>query len=131
MLGFYEALGRRIARLRKDKAWSQEELAERSSITTSYLARIETGMRRPTLEVLQKIASSLEAPVWRILADERHSLEERDWQGSARRLANAIRRLDTDDLELLAALAERIGDESASPRLRAAEQSAVYNRKTK
>lgn len=52
-------LGQRIARIRKIKKITQEELAERSNLTMSYISKIETGKKNPTMAVIEKIADGL------------------------------------------------------------------------
>lgn len=52
-------LGMRVTYLRKQKKWSQEELAFSSNINKNYLCDIENGRRNPTLDVLSKIANGL------------------------------------------------------------------------
>ena len=52
-------LGMRIAYLRKQKKWSQEELSFQSNINKNYICDIENGRRNPTLEVLSKISNGL------------------------------------------------------------------------
>ncbi|WP_342564305.1 helix-turn-helix transcriptional regulator [Paenibacillus sp. FSL R7-0345] len=53
-------MGEKIRRLRKQLGWTQEELAYRAGIDTSYLGQIERGKRRsPTLGMIGKIADSL------------------------------------------------------------------------
>jgi transcriptional regulator with XRE-family HTH domain len=51
-------LANRIKELRREKAWSQEELAERASIQRSYLADLERGSRNPSVRTLVKIANA-------------------------------------------------------------------------
>lgn len=53
-------IGKRIEYLRKQKKFTQEELAFRSSINKNYLCDIEKGRRNPTLIVLSKISNGLE-----------------------------------------------------------------------
>jgi transcriptional regulator with XRE-family HTH domain len=55
-----ERIGLVIAKLRKDKGYSQQELAERAKITQSNLTRIENGKYSPGLDVLAKIADALD-----------------------------------------------------------------------
>ena len=54
------ALGQRIRVLRKRHGISQEELAERSGLHWSYLARLERGELNPTLRNLVAVATGLE-----------------------------------------------------------------------
>lgn len=55
-----QLLGRRIARLRREKKdWSQDQLAEHSRMSRSFLAEIETGKRNIAFLNLLKIAQIL------------------------------------------------------------------------
>ena len=54
-----EQLGMRIKYLRKQKKWSQEDLALEAGINTKYLSDLERGMRNPTLKILEKISIAL------------------------------------------------------------------------
>mgnify|MGYP000656827751 CR=1 FL=1 len=46
--------------LRKDKGWSQEQLALRSGMARSYLGGVERGQRNIALENIVKLARTLE-----------------------------------------------------------------------
>ena len=56
-------LAARIRELRHRKGWSQEKLAELSSIHRTYLGGIEVGIRNPSLKNLAKIAKALGVPL--------------------------------------------------------------------
>ena len=51
-------LGMRIIYLRKQKGWSQEELAFRASIHKNYLSDLENGRRNPSLSVLSRLSDA-------------------------------------------------------------------------
>lgn len=51
--------GARIRELRKEAKLSQEELAGRAHIATSYLSDLERGQQSPTLDVLNRIVRAL------------------------------------------------------------------------
>lgn len=51
-----EQLGMRIRYLRKQKRWSQEDLALEAGVNRNYLCDLEAGRRNPSLEILEKIA---------------------------------------------------------------------------
>jgi transcriptional regulator with XRE-family HTH domain len=53
-------VGLNIREIRKMHKMTQEELAERSGLQTSFLAGVERGERNITLETLEKIISGLE-----------------------------------------------------------------------
>lgn len=56
-------LGETIKNLRKKKGIKQLELAEKCSITQSYLSNIETNRKEPTLGVLNTISNILSVPL--------------------------------------------------------------------
>ncbi len=61
-------LGRVLRTLRKEKGWTQNELAEKASVNRSYLTQLETGARvNPTIAVLKRLAKSLRVPVTELL----------------------------------------------------------------
>ena len=56
-------IGRGVKEARKSKNVAQWELAHWVGITSTYLSLIENGKRKPSLEVLEKIAEQLETPL--------------------------------------------------------------------
>jgi transcriptional regulator with XRE-family HTH domain len=56
-------VGLNLQRLRRDKGFSQEELADRAQIHQTYLSGVERGRRNPTITVLQRIADALDADI--------------------------------------------------------------------
>lgn len=105
---FYKEMGRRIAALRREAGWSQEVLAGKTEVVSSYIARIEIGTRRPTLEVLGQVASALEVPLWRLITDSRLTSEERVWRRNARELSKLVDELPANDVKLLTQVARRM-----------------------
>lgn len=57
-----ELLAKRLKEIRAEKGLSQEELAYRSEITLSQIARIETIRINPTVSTIFKIARALDVP---------------------------------------------------------------------
>ncbi len=52
-------VGRRIQRIRKSKGLSQEQLAEKVGVSTTWIGYLETGYRRPNLKMIYRIADAL------------------------------------------------------------------------
>lgn len=123
---FYRLLGRRIAAFRRAGELSQERLGERAHVSASYVAHIEIGSRKPTLDVLLRIADALGIPLWKLLTDDRMTTDEKAWDAASRELADKVRGLPQQDLRALSYLASRLGpaSEAACPALRAAERKA-------
>jgi transcriptional regulator with XRE-family HTH domain len=63
-------LGRRIRelRLQRPERWTQEDLAERSKISVSFLSMIERGERIAHVETLSSLAVSLEVTLAELFA---------------------------------------------------------------
>jgi transcriptional regulator with XRE-family HTH domain len=55
-----QLLAKRLKEIRAEKGISQEELAYRSELTLSQIARIETTKTNPTISTLFKIIRTLE-----------------------------------------------------------------------
>ena len=65
----YIAIGLRIRKLRKQKFWTQEKLAEKADIAPDYLCRIELGKKHPSLKSVLLIANALNITVDDLLID--------------------------------------------------------------
>lgn len=57
-----EILGFNIKRLRKEKDWTQEYLAELAGISVPFMTQIELARKQASLEVVEKIARALDVP---------------------------------------------------------------------
>ena len=55
----YGRIGRQIRDIRCAKGLTQEELAEMINVSTSFISKIERGIRHPGLETMISIASAL------------------------------------------------------------------------
>lgn len=58
---FRKELIDKFVECRKKRGWTQQELSKRSGITRSNITRFESGRYNPTLEMLVRIATALEA----------------------------------------------------------------------
>jgi transcriptional regulator with XRE-family HTH domain len=63
------SLGGRIKELRKDRGWSQRELAARSNVSQTRLSKYENGTHQVPLGALIRIAHTLALPVDALLPD--------------------------------------------------------------
>ena len=59
-------LTRNMQALRRERGWSQEELAERTGLHRTYVSGVERGVRNPTLSVLDRIATALGVSIGRL-----------------------------------------------------------------
>ncbi|HBR30052.1 MAG TPA: XRE family transcriptional regulator [Firmicutes bacterium] len=54
-----DAFSSTLKRLRKNKSWSQENLAYYCGLDRTYISLLERGLRNPTLTTLFSLANSL------------------------------------------------------------------------
>lgn len=61
-------LSRGIARLRKERGWTQANLAEAADVSLQFLAALEQGAKTPSLETLDALARAFSVPVSELFA---------------------------------------------------------------
>ncbi len=64
----YVDLGQRVRKQRTQLGWTQEALAEKINVSTSFVGHIERGTRKASLETLVSIANSLNVSLDYLLA---------------------------------------------------------------
>jgi transcriptional regulator with XRE-family HTH domain len=58
-----QKLGKNIARIRKEKGVTQEQLQGLSGLDRGYISGVERGVRNPSIKSIEKIAKALEVKV--------------------------------------------------------------------
>lgn len=99
------SLGKRIAKLRRAREWTQSQFADKVGVHNRHISRWETDKNRPSLSMLERIAKTFEVSV-----DE---LTEIDSRRSAGEILHDDRLLT--QFELVQALPEE--DQSAITRV--------------
>jgi len=56
-----------MKRLRKERGWSQEALADEAGLDRTYISGIERVVKNPTVTVVERIAGALECPLGSLL----------------------------------------------------------------
>ncbi len=62
-------IGSRLKELRESKQLSQGDIEKRSGLLRCYISRVENGHTVPSVETLEKMARSLEVPMYRLFHD--------------------------------------------------------------
>jgi transcriptional regulator with XRE-family HTH domain len=57
------SFGRNVARIRNERGFSQDKLAEKADLDRTYVSGIERGVRNPGIKSVIRIAKALNAPV--------------------------------------------------------------------
>ena len=75
---FLMDIGRNIKTYRSMLGLKQEELAERTKITLQYLSNIETNKKKPSLDVLEEIATALNVSVGLLFLENLEEVPDED-----------------------------------------------------
>lgn len=62
-----ERLAGNMKRLRKERGWSQEALADAAGLDRTYISGIERVVKNPTISVVERVASALECTLGQLL----------------------------------------------------------------
>lgn len=62
------AFGARVRELRNEHGWSQEDFAHRAELDRTYVSGIERGVRNPPLDIIYRLAQTLDVPASDLLA---------------------------------------------------------------
>ncbi len=114
-------IGLAVRRLRSDRDFTLQALADESGVSKSYLGDIEKGRKNPTTDVIEAIAEALGVPARELLyhaaldeddpflQPEQLMLEEVvEDDAETRELAHLVKRMRTVDRRLLLDVARRI-----------------------
>lgn len=85
------AVGVNLKRLRSERQWSMDQLAERSRVSKAMLHQIEAGKSVPTIAVVWRLADGLKVPFSELLSQPHHSSDVVLRQDTAKYLTNADR----------------------------------------
>lgn len=118
-------IGDRLLQLREEKKLSQGDIEKRTGLLRCYVSRVENGHTVPSLDTLEKFASALGVPLYRLfhegkrpperlkLVDEDGSLEI-SMEGSGedakylRKLRKFLAKMSDSDRQTLLALANKM-----------------------
>ena len=69
-----ETLGQKIARLRKEKNYTQEDLAKRFNVSTQAVSKWENDLSAPDISILKELAKELGVTVDYLLSNEKEDI---------------------------------------------------------
>lgn len=75
MVDIHSEISRNIMRLRREKAFTQEKLANELECSQAFINQIETGMKDCNIAHIYKIASVFGCSIYQILPDIKITLE--------------------------------------------------------
>jgi transcriptional regulator with XRE-family HTH domain len=71
-------VGDRIRFLRQDRGLSQEQLALRAGLNTTFLGQVERGIKKPTIETIEKISNALDITFQDLFSFENNIIKHKD-----------------------------------------------------
>ncbi len=93
----------RLRALRTERAWSQPDLARRSSLSAAMVSMLERGERKPSLEALELLAAAFEVDPSALVASDDGPLARSDARLLAAELVELeLPRADIDALRRIA-----------------------------
>lgn len=63
-------VGTNFARIRREKGWTQEQVAERSGFSQQYISGLERCRRNPTIVSIYELAQALEVSYLELLTEK-------------------------------------------------------------
>ena len=114
-------IGAKLRALRIAKNLSQGDIQKRTGLFRCYTSRVENGYTVPTVETLEKYATALEIPLYRLFTEEdsvkmpklqQPKDDSSSWgthgkeRDAFQTLAKALARMDEQDRKLLISVAE-------------------------
>jgi transcriptional regulator with XRE-family HTH domain len=75
-----ESLASRIADLRRDRGWSQKELARRVGMKPTQISKYERGIYEPRVDVVIRLAAALEVSTDLLLTGREHPESREDFR---------------------------------------------------
>ena len=69
-------LANNLKKMRKNRGWSQSQLAEQIGSHLSHINRIETGKYNPSLDVVQKLANVFNVTIDYLVSDTEEDFKE-------------------------------------------------------
>jgi transcriptional regulator with XRE-family HTH domain len=122
------SVGQRLKYWRKQKGYTQAQLAEKANMSRSYVADVERDRYNPSVETLSSIAKALNIPVSNLLEDnqrlvsespEEYRTSEKDEKDIAKRMEQIKK--DLKNAEGLSFSGEPMSDEAIESLLEAME----------
>ncbi len=90
--------GIRVKELRKNRGLSQEELAEKTDISSKYLSRVEMGQHFPSIDTLESLAKALQVELKDFFEFAHEAKSSRELRET---LSGMLKEADEEKLRLL------------------------------
>ena len=93
--------GQKIKKIRKEKKWTQADLAEKLNIHLTHVSRLETSRYAPSLELLKRISNLFGVTVDYLLKEEVEDYQEEIKNKSLAEKIALIDRLEKEEQDAI------------------------------
>ena len=90
-------IGERIKNKRKEKGWTQEQLAEKTGMHPTYVGKMERGDKSATLDSLEKVVNALDLSYVELFKDIQPSSDEFSKNHVLHQIINRLNMKSLDD----------------------------------
>jgi len=90
-------IGERIKNKRKEKGWTQEQLAEKAGMHPTYVGKMERGDKSATLDSLEKVVNALDLSYVELFKDIQPSSDESSKNHVLHQIINRLNMKSLDD----------------------------------
>ena len=111
-------IGARLREERRRMGYTQEQLAERADLSANFIAHLERGSRKPSLDTLVALSGLLEVPVDRFFESEPAKPHREAESPLVRRLIRLVKQADPSRVKLLVSVIEEMAPPVRSDRPR-------------
>lgn len=105
--GLQKIIGSKIREFRTKKGLTQEELASKADLHTTFIAHIESGKKVCSVKSLKKIASALKIPIQSLFTQSQKD-HETPYDVPTRRLISMIQNSTDREKELVISIAASV-----------------------
>lgn len=122
-------IGDRLRELREAKNLSQGDIEKRTGLFRCYTSRVENGHTVPSVETLEKYASALEIPLYKLFYDDTEPLQKPIKVATQANPERGSRRKDDRELRRIAKSLSCMDDQDRRLLLHMAAKFAARNEK--
>lgn len=107
----FNILGKRIRQLRKERKWTQAELAEKIDKTTEMVCHLENGTASTKIKTLKIIADVFEVDITELFK-EKDDFDMSSISGARLKLFEELEDADEETVELVAQLIHNLNNKN-------------------
>jgi transcriptional regulator with XRE-family HTH domain len=108
MKSINEIIGANVRRLRKEREYTQEELADRAGLHVTFIAHIESGKKICSVKSLTRLANALNVKPEVLLLPEESKTYKIELDKRTKSLVSVVRDLPDSKKDLVISLAKAV-----------------------